>query len=80
MHRERWALYGGVFAGVLIPLFLWLWTEGKSRMAAFAGLAGATAMVIASHASTALMAYAGGFLGFGSGPCAKGCVLCGGEL
>lgn len=51
------SLYGGVFAGVLIPLFLWLWTEGKSRMAAYAGLAGATAMVFASHASTSLLAY-----------------------
>ncbi len=39
-------LYGGAMAGVLIPFFLWLWTEKKSRMAACAGLAGATAMVL----------------------------------
>ena len=30
-------LYAGVFAGVLIPLFLWLWTEGKSRMVGVRG-------------------------------------------
>jgi len=54
------SLYGGVFAGVLIPLFLWLWTEKKSRLAACAGLAGATAMVWSSHASTSWMAYGGG--------------------
>jgi hypothetical protein len=50
-------LYAGVFAAVLIPVFLWLWTEKKSRMAACAGLAGATAMVFASYASTSWMTY-----------------------
>src|SRR5580704_9888349 len=29
-------LYAGAFAGVLIPVFYWLWTEGKSRMVAAA--------------------------------------------
>jgi hypothetical protein len=56
-------IYAGVFAGVLIPLFLWLWTEGKSRMAACAGLAGATAMVITSNASTSWMAIGGSLVG-----------------
>ena len=64
-------LYGGVFAGVLIPLFLWLWTEGKSRMAACAGLAGATAMVFASHASTSGLAYAASLVGLGFWPLRK---------
>lgn len=62
------ALYGGVFAGVLIPLFIWLWTEGESQFAAFVGFAGATAMVLASHASTSLMAYGGGLLGLAFWP------------
>ena len=61
----------GVFGGVLIPLFLWLWTEGKSRMAAGAGLAGATAMVITSHASTSWMALGGSFLGLAFWPLRK---------
>ena len=61
----------GVFGGVLIPLFLWLWTEGKSRMAAGAGLAGATAMVITSHASTSWMALGGSLLGLAFWPVRK---------
>ncbi len=65
------SLYGGVFAGVLIPLFLWLWTERKSRMAACAGLAGATAMVWASHASTPWMAYGASLFGLGFWPLRK---------
>ncbi len=64
-------LYAGVFAGVLIPLFLWLWTEGKSRMAAFAGLAGATAMVITSYSSTSLLAYGGSLVGLAFWPLRK---------
>jgi hypothetical protein len=56
-------LCSGPFAGVLIPLFLWLGTEKKSRVAAFAGIAGATAMVWASHASTSWMAYGAGLVG-----------------
>jgi len=69
------SLYGGVFAGASIPLFLWLWEEGKSRLAACAGLAGATAMVIAGHASTAWMAYAGSILGICLWPLRKGMRL-----
>jgi hypothetical protein len=55
-------LAGGVFAGVSIPLFLWLWTERKSRMAAFAGLAGAIAMLLTAHASTPWMTLGAGLL------------------
>lgn len=61
----------GVFAGVLIPLFLWLWTEGKSRMAAGAGLAGATAMIITSNSSTSWMALGGSLLGLAFWPLRK---------
>ena len=56
-------LFGGTFAGVLIPLFLWLWTAGKSKFAAALGLIGATAMVFASHASTSWLAYGSSLLG-----------------
>jgi hypothetical protein len=64
-------LYGGTFAGVLIPLFLWLWTEKRSRLAAYAGLAGATAMVFASYASTSWGAYGGSLLGVAFWPLRK---------
>jgi hypothetical protein len=64
-------LGAGVFAGVLMPLFLWLWTTGKSRWAAYAGLAGATAMLITTHASTPWMALGAGLLGLGFWPLRK---------
>jgi hypothetical protein len=50
-------LYGGTYAGVVIPLFLWLWTERRSRILACAGVVGATVMAFTSHASTSWMAY-----------------------
>ncbi|MGA8578709.1 MAG: hypothetical protein WB579_08510, partial [Bryobacteraceae bacterium] len=56
-------LYGGTIAGLSIPLFLWLWTERKSRMVAYAGLAGATVMVFTSHASTSWFAYGASLVG-----------------
>jgi hypothetical protein len=57
------ALTAGPFAGIMIPMFFWLWTEGKSRMAALAGIAGATAMVITSNSSTSWMALIGSLVG-----------------
>ena len=53
-------IWAGTFGGFLIPLFLWLWTEGTSRKAACIGLAGATAMVITSSSSTSALAFGGG--------------------
>jgi hypothetical protein len=64
-------LYAGAFAGVLIPLFLWLWTEGKSRMVALVGIAGATAMVITSYSSTSYLAYGASFVGLAFWPLRK---------
>jgi hypothetical protein len=55
-------LYNGVFAGALTPLFVWLWTGKRDHLVAFAGLAGALAMVITSHESTPIMAVGGGVL------------------
>ncbi len=68
-------LYAGAFAGVLIPLFLWLWAEGKSRVAAFAGLAGAIAMVITSYSSTSWLAFMGSLVGLAFWPLRKGMRL-----
>jgi len=56
-------LYAGAFSGVLIPLFLWLWRDKKSRMVACAGLVGATTMVITTTSSTSYMALMGSLLG-----------------
>jgi hypothetical protein len=64
-------LWAGAFAGVLIPLFLWLWTDGRSRVAAFAGLAGATAMVVTSYSSTSWLALVGSLVGLAFWPLRK---------
>jgi hypothetical protein len=64
-------LGAGSFAGVLVPLFLWLWTERELRWAAYTGLAGATAMLITTHASTPWMTCGAGLLGLGFWPLRK---------
>jgi hypothetical protein len=64
-------LFGGTFGGVLIPLFLWLWTTGESRMVACAGMVGAAAIALASHASTAWMACGAGLVGLAFWPLRK---------
>ncbi len=56
-------IQSGTFGGVLIPLFLWLRTDRRSRWAAGAGIAGATAMVITCGGSTGLITCAGGIIG-----------------
>jgi hypothetical protein len=64
-------IYAGVFGGVLIPWFLWLWTTGKSRILALAGFAGATAMAITSNSSTSLLALGGSVVGLAFWPLRK---------
>jgi hypothetical protein len=64
-------LHAGVFGGVLIPWFLWLWTEGKARLLACAGIAGATAMAITSNSSTSLLALGGSIVGLAFWPLRK---------
>lgn len=61
-------LFGGAFAGVLIPTFLWLRKQDGCGRAAASGLIGATAMVVSSHASTSWLAYASGLLGLSFWP------------
>jgi len=55
----------GAFAGILAPLFMYLWAEGKSksRVAAGAGIVGAAAMAVTSNSSTAWMAIMGSLVG-----------------
>jgi hypothetical protein len=45
----------GTFAATLLPLFIWLWQEGKSRSAAIVGFAGGIIIVLASASSTPIM-------------------------
>jgi hypothetical protein len=64
-------IYAGAFAGVLIPSFLWLWTDKKSRKIAYAGLVGAVVMVFTSYSSTSFLALMGSFVGLACWPLRK---------
>lgn len=64
-------ILAGAFAGFLIPLFIWLWKQPKSRLAAGLGIAGAIAMVFTSNASTSILALAAGLLGLAFWPLRK---------
>jgi len=54
---------GGVFGGALVPMFLWLRTQEKSRLVAYLGIAGAVTMVFTSDASTSTLALGASILG-----------------
>jgi hypothetical protein len=56
------AIPAGTVAATWIPLFLLLWKNGKSKLLAALGLAGASVMVITSQSSTPLLAFAASVL------------------
>jgi hypothetical protein len=64
-------IQAGAFSGAQIPLFVWLWTKGKSAILGCAGLVGATAMVITSHSSTSFLAIFGSVVGLAFWPLRK---------
>ncbi len=57
------SLTAGTFGATLLPLFLLLWKNGKSKVMAAAGVLGCTAMTICSNSSTPLLGYVAGVLG-----------------
>ena len=57
------ALLAGSFGATLLPLFAWLWVDGKARVLALAGFGGATVVTLTSASSTPVLAYAAGILG-----------------
>ncbi len=63
--QAAFAVYitAGVFGASLLPLFIWLWTSGKSKTAGCLGGVAATVITMTSHSSTPLLAYAGGIVG-----------------
>jgi len=62
------SIQGGAFGGVLVPIFVWLWSERRSRMAAVVGLVGCMTMAFASYASTSWLACGAGLLGLAFWP------------
>jgi len=61
-------LYSGAFADCLLPLFLWLWTERKSRKVAIVGLTSVMVIVYATYASTSWVGLVGSLTGLGFWP------------
>lgn len=57
------AILAGVFGATLLPLFLRLYSIGKERLLAAAGIVATAAIVITSASSTPLGAYAAGIIG-----------------
>jgi hypothetical protein len=53
----------GVFGAVLVPLLVWLWSDKKSKVVTYLGVAGALTMMLTCNSSTPLLAFAGGVLG-----------------
>ena len=66
----------GVFGATLLPLFVWFWSDAKSRIAASLGMVGATVMTITSVTNTPLMAYGAGIVGLCFWPLRKHMRAC----
>jgi len=56
-------LLAGTFGATLVPLFVWIWVSGKSKLYAGAGLVASGIIVLTAHSSTPFLAYAAGLIG-----------------
>lgn len=56
-------LLAGAFGATLVPLLIWLWCEGSSKVIASLGMVGASIMTFTTGSSTPLSGYAAGILG-----------------
>jgi len=65
------AILAGTFGAMLLPLFVLLWTHGKSRVLAIIGALSSVVMVLTSSSSTPLMAIFGVILSVGLWPVRK---------
>jgi hypothetical protein len=53
----------GVFGAILVPLFVWLSSDRKSRVTAYLGMLAALTMILTCNSSTPTLALSGGILG-----------------
>lgn len=65
------SILAGCFGGTLLPLFVSLWTDQKSRLMAFVGIISATLIVGASKGSTPALAYVAGIFALTLWPCRR---------
>jgi hypothetical protein len=54
------AILAGTFAGVMVPLFIWLWKSGKARVLSIGGIIGSAVMALTTACSTPLLTYGAG--------------------
>jgi hypothetical protein len=54
----------GVFGATLLPLFVWLWASGRSKVGACLGMLGGAVIAVTSNASTSLLACAAAIVAF----------------
>jgi len=57
------SITAGTFAATLLPLFILLWSNGKSKIMAALGIVGSTIMTICSYSSTPLLVIVAGMVG-----------------
>lgn len=57
------AVLAGCFGATLLPLFIWLWKSGKSKIAGIVGMVSSSVMVLTAHSSTPIMVYFATVLG-----------------
>ena len=57
------SILAGSFGATLLPLLVWLWSDGKTRKLVVLGIMGATAMTVTPHSSTTVGTYAAGIIG-----------------
>jgi hypothetical protein len=57
------ALTAGTFGATLVPLYIMLWKNGRSKVLALAGLLGCSVITICSNSSTPLLAWVAGLFG-----------------
>ena len=56
-------LLAGAFGSTLLPLALWLWTDGKSKIVALVGAVASVVMTVTVASSTSVMSFAAGIVG-----------------
>jgi len=57
------SILAGSFGATLLPLLVWLWSDGKARKLVVFGMIGATVMTVTPHSSTTVGTYVAGIVG-----------------
>ena len=64
-------LTAGTFGATSLPLFVWMWSQAKSKIVSILGIVGATIMTVTCFTSTTVVAYVAGVVALGFWPVRK---------